>query len=52
MNDDWTVPEEFSQNGIKLTGFWLKVTEPNSEDKNIDEFLKNINKEDIVYVYE
>ena len=52
MNDDWTVPEEFSPNEIKLTGFWLKVAEPNSENKNIDEFLKNINKEDIVYVYE
>ena len=49
MDDIWTVPEEFSPNGIKLTGFWLKVKGPNKEKKGIEEF---INREDIVYVYE
>lgn len=49
-NDEWTIPEEFSPNNIKLTGFWLKVQEPNSQ--NIDEYIKNINKDNIVYVYE
>ena len=52
MNSNWTVPEEFSPNGIKLTGFWLKVTSPNPEEKGIDTFLTNINKNDIIYVYE
>lgn len=52
MNSNWTVPEEFSPNGIKLTGFWLKVTSPNPEEKGIDTFLININKNDIIYVYE
>ena len=52
MNSNWTVPEEFSPNGIKLTGFWLKVTVPNPEGKGIDTFLTNINKNDIIYVYE
>ena len=44
MDNNWTVPEEFSPNGIKLTGFWLKVTVPNPEGKGIDTFLTNINK--------
>ena len=52
MNSNWTVPEEFSPNGIKLTGFWLKVTSPNPEEKGIDTFLININKNDIIYIYE
>lgn len=52
MNNNWTVPEEFSPNGIKLTGFWLKVTSPNPEEKGIDTFLININKNDIIYIYE
>ena len=52
MDSNWTVPEEFSPNGIKLTGFWLKVTDPNPEGKGIDTFLTNINKNDIIYVYE
>ena len=52
MDNNWTVPEEFSPNGIKLTGFWLKVTAPNPEGKGIDTFLTNINKNDIIYVYE
>lgn len=52
MDNNWTVPEEFSPNGIKLTGFWLKVTDPNPEGKGIDTFLTNINKNDIIYVYE
>lgn len=52
MNSNWTVPEEFSPNGIKLTGFWLKVTGPNPEEKGIDTFLININKNDIIYIYE
>ena len=52
MDNNWTVPEEFSPNGIKLTGFWLKVTVPNPEGKGIDTFLTNINKNDIIYVYE
>ena len=52
MNINWTVPEEFSPNGIKLTGFWLKVTGPNPEEKGIDTFLININKNDIIYIYE
>ena len=50
MDDNWIVPEAFSPNNIKLTGFWLKVTEPNSQ--NIDEYLTNIDQNDIVYVYE
>ena len=50
MDNNWTVPEEFSPNGI--TGFWLKVTAPNPEGKGIDTFLTNINKNDIIYVYE
>lgn len=49
-SDEWTIPEEFSPNNIKLTGFWLKVVDPSS--KNIDEYLTNINKDDIVYAYE
>lgn len=52
MNSNWTVPEEFSPNGIKLTGFWLKVTSPNPEEKGIDTFLINVNKNDIIYIYE
>lgn len=52
MNSNWTVPEEFSPNGIKLTGFWLKVTSPNPEEKGVDTFLININKNDIIYIYE
>lgn len=52
MDSNWTVPEEFSPNGIKLTGFWLKVTDPNPEGKGIDTFLTNINKNDIIYIYE
>ena len=49
-SDEWTIPEEFSPNNIKLTGFWLKVVDPSS--KKIDEYLTNINKDDIVYAYE
>lgn len=52
MDNNWTVPEEFSPNGIKLTGFWLKVMAPNPEGKGIDTFLTNINKNDIIYIYE
>ena len=52
MDNNWTVPEEFSPNGIKLTGFWLKVTSPNPEEKGIDTFLINVNKNDIIYIYE
>ena len=40
----------FSPNNIKLTGFWLRVQEPNSQ--SIDLYLTNINKDDIVYAYE
>lgn len=52
MNEDWKVPEEFSPNGIEVTGFWLKVDEPNTEGKTIDTYLENIDKNSIVYVYE
>ena len=47
---EWTIPKEFSPNNIKLTGFWLRVQEPNSQ--SIDLYLTNINKDDIVYAYE
>ena len=47
---EWTIPEEFSPNNIKLTGFWLRVQEPNSQ--SIDLYLTNINKDDVVYAYE
>lgn len=50
MDDNWTVPEVFSPNNIKLTGFWLKVTEPNSQ--SIDKYLTDINENNIVYTYE
>lgn len=52
MDDTWTVPAEFSPNGIEVTGFWLKVYEPNPEGKTIDKYLDNIDKNSIVYVYE
>ena len=52
MDNNWTVPEEFSPTGITLTGFWLKVMAPNPEGKGIDTFLTNINKNDIIYIYE
>lgn len=52
MDDTWTVPAEFSPNGIEITGFWLKVDELNTEGKTIDTYLENIDKNSIVYVYE
>lgn len=52
MDSNWIVPEEFSPNGIKLTGFWLKVNNPNPADNGIETFLNNINKDDIIYIYE
>lgn len=52
MDDTWTVPAEFSPNGIEITGFWLKVDERNTEEKTIDTYLENIDKNSIVYVYE
>lgn len=53
MDENWKVPKEFSPNGIEVTGFWLKVYEPNTGRKTIDEYLEdNIDKNSIVYVYE
>lgn len=50
-NEEWEIPLEFSPNNIKLTGFWLKVTEPNLT-KTMNEYLKNLSTTDITYVYE
>lgn len=44
------IPQEFSPNEIEVTGFWLKIEEINI--KNINEYLKNIDKNNIIYVYE
>ncbi len=52
MDENWKVPKEFSPNEIEVTGFWLKVDGPNTEGKTIDEYLENIDKNSIVYVYE
>lgn len=52
MDDTWTVPTEFSPNGIEITGFWLKVNGLNTEEKTIDTYLENIDKNSIVYIYE
>lgn len=52
MDNNWTVPNEFSPNDIELTGFWLKVNNPNPADNGIETFLNNINKDDIIYIYE